>query len=75
MVVKELGAWIARLKAEHLSILLSEQNAPFALKLSDRGYILEKGVIRASAAAAELAESHEIRAYLGIASKDEARPA
>lgn len=69
VVVKELGAWIARLKAAHLSILLSEQNAPFALKLSDRGYILEKGVIRYSAPAAEVAASHEIRTYLGIASK------
>ncbi len=69
VVVKELGQWIERLKSERLSILLSEQNAPFALRLSDRGYILEKGVIRHSAPAAELAESHEIRAYLGIASK------
>lgn len=69
VVVKDLGAWISRLKAEHLSILLSEQNAPFALRLSDRGYILEKGVIRHAARASELAESHEIQAYLGIASK------
>jgi branched-chain amino acid transport system ATP-binding protein len=42
VVVQELGEWIERLKAEHLSILLSEQNAPFALRLSDRGYILER---------------------------------
>ncbi|MGH6776960.1 MAG: ABC transporter ATP-binding protein [Bradyrhizobium sp.] len=69
VVVKELGHWIERLKAERLTILLSEQNAPFALRLANRGYILEKGRIRHSAAAADLAESPEIRAYLGIASK------
>ncbi|HEX7390436.1 MAG TPA: ABC transporter ATP-binding protein [Acidiphilium sp.] len=69
VVVKELGIWIERLKAERLTILLSEQNAPFALRLADRGYILEKGRIRHSAAAAGMAESPEIRAYLGIASK------
>lgn len=72
VVVKELGQWIERLKSERLSILLSEQNAAFALRLSDRGYILEKGVIRHSAAATELAESREIRAYLGIESKQAA---
>jgi branched-chain amino acid transport system ATP-binding protein len=69
VVVKELGQWIELLKSERLSILLSEQNAVFALRLSDRGYILEKGVIRHAAAAAELSESLEIRAYLGIAAK------
>lgn len=72
VVVKDLGGWIGRLKSERLSILLSEQNAPFALRLADRGYILEKGRIRHAAPAAELAGSHEIRAYLGIASKDAA---
>jgi len=72
VVVKELREWIERLKSQRLSILLSEQNAAFALRLSDRGYILEKGMIRHSAPAAELAESHEIRAYLGIASKQAA---
>lgn len=69
VVVKELGQWIGRLKSENLSILLSEQNAPFALGLSDRGYILEKGQIRFAAPARDLAESAEIRSYLGIASK------
>jgi branched-chain amino acid transport system ATP-binding protein len=69
VVVQELSDWIERLKAGRLSILLSEQNAPFALRLSDRGCILEKGMIRHSAPAAELAESQEIRAYLGIAAK------
>ena len=69
VVVKDLGGWIGRLKSERLSILLSEQNAPFALRLADRGYILEKGRIRHTAPATELAGSHEIRAYLGIASK------
>ena len=69
VVVKELGQRIELLKSERLSILLSEQNAVFALRLSDRGYILEKGVIRHAAAAAELEESLEIRAYLGIAAK------
>jgi branched-chain amino acid transport system ATP-binding protein len=69
VVVKDLFRWIERLKGEHLSILLSEQNSAFALNISDRGYILEKGRIRFSAPAQDLAESQEIRTYLGIASK------
>ncbi len=69
VVVKDLFRWIKRLMREDLSILLSEQNSSFALNISDRGYILEKGQIRFSAPSSELANSREIRTYLGIDSK------
>ncbi|HEY2439143.1 MAG TPA: hypothetical protein VGI07_02875, partial [Solirubrobacteraceae bacterium] len=60
-------SWIELIKRDHrMSILLSEQNALFALHLADRGYILEKGRIQHEAAAAELSESQEIRTYLGV---------
>lgn len=65
-VVGQLGQWLKLLKASGLSMLLAEQNALFALKLADRGYVLEKGQIRYAASAEELQHSPEVRTYLGV---------
>lgn len=45
-IVEHLGEQIGRLKAEGLSIILAEQNLDFALSLSDRLHVVEKGIIR-----------------------------
>jgi branched-chain amino acid transport system ATP-binding protein len=66
VVVGQMHEWISVIRTERMSILLSEQNSLFALGLADRGYILEKGRIRHEAPAAELAESQEVRTYLGV---------
>lgn len=66
VVVGQMQEWISLIKTERMSILLSEQNSLFALRLADRGYILEKGRIRHEAPAAELSESQEVRTYLGV---------
>lgn len=65
-VVGQLSQWLKLLKDAGLSMLLAEQNALFALKLADRGYVLEKGQIRYAASAEELRQSPEVRAYLGV---------
>jgi branched-chain amino acid transport system ATP-binding protein len=54
LVVDTLCAKIGELKAQGLTILLAEQRVDFALGLADRAYVLEKGIIRFSGAAAEL---------------------
>jgi branched-chain amino acid transport system ATP-binding protein len=54
LVVDMLRDKIAELKAQGLTILLAEQRVDFALALADRVYVLEKGEIRHSGAAAEL---------------------
>jgi branched-chain amino acid transport system ATP-binding protein len=54
LVVDTLRDKIAELKAQGLTILLAEQRVDFALALADRIYVLEKGVVRHSGAAAEL---------------------
>jgi branched-chain amino acid transport system ATP-binding protein len=54
MVVETLLAKIGELKAQGLTILLAEQGVDFSLALADRVYVLEKGTIRFSGAAAEL---------------------
>jgi branched-chain amino acid transport system ATP-binding protein len=61
LVVDHLQAQIARLKREGLTILLAEQGVDFSLALADRVYVLEKGSIRFSGAAAELRESEALR--------------
>jgi branched-chain amino acid transport system ATP-binding protein len=57
---------LRELKDEGTTLLLIEQNARAALKLADRGYVLETGRIILDGAAAELQEDPEVqRAYLG----------
>ncbi len=73
VAVQELGGWLERLRNEGLSVLLAEQNALFALRLADRGYILEKGQIQHEAPAAELSGSTEVRKYLGVQEKGPGR--
>jgi branched-chain amino acid transport system ATP-binding protein len=41
-----MAAQVRRLKAEGLTIVLSEQNLRFTMQVSDRAYILEKGSVR-----------------------------
>jgi branched-chain amino acid transport system ATP-binding protein len=67
MLVDRLAETIRMLKAEGLSVLLSEQNLHLATSVADRAHIIEKGVIRFSGTVAELAADGEIRsAYLAV---------
>lgn len=65
-VVSDLGRWLDRLRERGLSILLTEQNALFALSHVDRGYVMLKGRITHEATAADLRESKEVRTALGV---------
>jgi branched-chain amino acid transport system ATP-binding protein len=64
LVVWHLLEQITRLKREGLTILLAEQNVEFSLALADRVYVVEKGAIRFSGAAAELRGSEALRQEL-----------
>jgi branched-chain amino acid transport system ATP-binding protein len=46
LVVQNLAEVIARIQSEGVTILLADQNLKFCRKTSDRGYILEKGMIQ-----------------------------
>ena len=66
MLVREIFAVIARLRAEGVTILLVEQMAGQALALADRAYVLERGRVTLSGPAAAIREDPAIvRAYLG----------
>jgi len=57
---------LRELKDRGTTLLLVEQNARAALKLADRGYVIETGRIILDGTAAELQETPEVqRAYLG----------
>lgn len=66
LLVVEIFGVIVKLCEQGRTILLVEQRAVEALKLSKRGYIMATGKIRASGEAKEILNSQEIRtAYLG----------
>ena len=72
LVVQEIFSVIENLRHEKgTTVLLVEQNAKAALKMADRGYVLETGKVILEGAASELLENKEVqRAYLGKEKKD-----
>lgn len=72
LVVQEIFRVLQRLRDERgVTILLVEQNAKAALKLADRGYVLETGKVILEGDATELLENAEVkRAYLGKEKKE-----
>nr|WP_060986566.1 ABC transporter ATP-binding protein [uncultured Acidovorax sp.] len=67
-MVDELLAIVQRIAAQSVTVLMVEQNVRKALQIAQRGYVLERGRIVASGAAAELLQSDVVRqAYLGVA--------
>ena len=67
MVVQQIGGLIRRVRDEQgISIVFIEQNVELALRLADRGYILESGRTILSGPSAELLQSAEVkRIFLG----------
>lgn len=67
LLVREIGRIVAELRRERLSILLVEQNLPFALALADRVYVMNKGAIVFEGDAASLAANDAVKhQYLGV---------
>jgi len=66
LVVKEIFAIIREINQAGTTIFLVEQNARMALKIANRGYVLETGTITLTGTGEELAASDEVqRSYLG----------
>ena len=67
IIVEQMAQSIRALKAEGLSVLLSEQNLHFCQAVADRAYIIEKGQIRFAGAMAELMADAALREqYLSV---------
>ena len=66
LVVKDIFSIIRRIHEEGVTVLLIEQNANAALKIADRGYVMETGRITLTGTGAELLSNESVReAYLG----------
>ena len=66
LVVKEIFNVITRLKEDGIPILLVEQNAKAALRISERCYVMETGRILTNGSAQEMSENDEVKAaFLG----------
>lgn len=61
LLVRDLEEQILKLKEAGLTVLLAEQNVRSALRLGDRGYIIDNGQIRYQGSIAELRENEEVR--------------
>ena len=67
LIVQEIGAIIAELKAERLSFILVEQNLSLALDSVDRVYVMNKGaIVFEGTPQALMADEATHRQYLGV---------
>lgn len=65
-LVKQIFQMIIDINRKGISILLIEQNANMALKISNRAYVLENGVVKLSGTSDMLLNNNDVKkAYLG----------
>ncbi len=68
IIAQQFLAEVQKLREEGLTVLLVEQNARAALRIADRGYVVETGRIVLEGTARDLLDNPEVqRAYLGRA--------
>jgi branched-chain amino acid transport system ATP-binding protein len=67
LIVQNLVEVIGRIRSEGVTILLADQNLKFCRKTSDRGYILEKGIVQHQGLMEEIWQNEEIvKKYLVV---------
>jgi branched-chain amino acid transport system ATP-binding protein len=67
LIVSQIFDIIRKVNSEGMTILLVEQNARMALKVSHRAYVLETGMITLQGKGEELLNNDEVRrSYLGV---------
>jgi branched-chain amino acid transport system ATP-binding protein len=67
IIIQLLNTQLMKLKNDRYTILLTEQNALFALDVSDRAYVIDKGSIVYDGSVTDLRENARLmREYLGV---------
>ncbi|MBI2527169.1 MAG: ABC transporter ATP-binding protein [Candidatus Rokubacteria bacterium] len=67
LVVRDIASIIRRIHARGVSVVLVEQNARMALRLSHRAYVMETGRVALSGTGEELLNNAQVqRSYLGL---------
>ena len=66
LIIEQVSATIKKINADGTTVLLVEQNANQALRISGRGYVIEVGETALSGNSADLLENEQVKAaYLG----------
>ena len=66
LIIQEIFSIIKRINADGMPILLIEQNSNAALKVANRGYVMENGEIVLHDSASALLVNEDVKkAYLG----------
>jgi branched-chain amino acid transport system ATP-binding protein len=67
ILVQEVGKIIRTINRDGVTLLVIEQNAQMALRLANRGYVLETGAIAIEGTSQELISNDKVRkAYMGL---------
>ena len=67
LVVQKFFDTVRAIAAQGLTVLLIEQNAQMALRLANRGYVLETGSIAIEGSSQTLISNDKVRkAYMGL---------
>jgi branched-chain amino acid transport system ATP-binding protein len=67
LMVQEVGKIIRTISGDGVTLLLIEQNAKMALRLANRGYVLETGTVAIEGTSRELISNDKVRkAYMGL---------
>lgn len=67
LIVRLLADMILEIRQEGVTVLLAEQNLHFCAKVSDRGYVIDKGLLKYAGKMSELLADEEVKAkYLAV---------
>jgi branched-chain amino acid transport system ATP-binding protein len=67
LVVKALAEAVAQIRQAGITVLVADQNIRFCRRIADRGYILEKGVIRYQGEMSKIWQNEEmVRKHLAV---------
>ncbi len=67
LIVSLLADMILRIRKEGVTVLLAEQNLHFCAKVSDRGYVIDKGSVKYEGAMSDLLSNEEVKEkYLAV---------
>ena len=67
VIVEQVFDLVTRIRREDYTVLIVEQNIQQVLRVADRAYLLEAGMIKNSGSARELLQSEELRkTYIGV---------
>lgn len=67
LIVAHLAEMILRIREEGVTVLLAEQNLHFCAKVSDRGYVIDKGSMKYEGKMSDLLGNEEIKEkYLAV---------